>query len=68
MTLKTATIVALAGVMLHSLIWLLTTFDFVNFSTTLGYKGYSLLSLLLGNGTLAFFLAVLLSKQKTPGQ
>jgi hypothetical protein len=63
MSLKTATVIALAGVLLQGILYLLTTFEAIHFTSRDGYKLYSVVSLLLSNGTLALFLAVLLSKQ-----
>lgn len=66
MSLKTATVIALVGVLLQGVLYLLTTFEAIQFSSRDGYKLYSVVSILLSNGTLALFLAVLLSKQKNP--
>jgi hypothetical protein len=65
MSLKTATLIALIGVLLQSLLWLTVTFNLITwFSSSTLNQVYSVLSLLSGNGTLALFLAVLYSKQK----
>jgi hypothetical protein len=63
MSLKTATVIALVGVLLQGVLYLLNTFEAIKFSSMDGYKLYSVVTILLSNGTLALFLAVLLSKQ-----
>jgi hypothetical protein len=45
MSLKTATVIALIGVLLHGLLVLLPAFDAISFSTRDSYKLYSVVSL-----------------------
>lgn len=63
MNLKTATLIALIGVLFQTALWLCSIFDLFNFSSPVAFKVYSIVNILLSNGTLALFLAVLYSKQ-----
>lgn len=64
MKLKTATIIALIGVLIQSVLWMGVELELIRLSGALGRRLYSVSNLVLTNGTLALFLAVLYSKQK----
>ena len=63
MSLKAAIVIALIGLVLDSVFSLLQAFDLVKLSTPEEYKIYFVFRLLLSNGSMILFLAVLLSKQ-----
>ena len=65
MSLKTATVIALIGVLIESVLWLCNTFGVISFSTPLSRQIYSIANLILGKGTLGLFFAVLYSNQKS---
>lgn len=63
MSLKTATLIALIGVLAESVLWLLQSFGVITITpSTVG--AYAAARVILGNGTFALFLIVLYSKQK----
>jgi hypothetical protein len=63
MSLKTATLIALIGVLADSLLWLLQSFGAITMTPST-FGAYAAARVILGNGTLALFLVVLYSKQK----
>lgn len=63
MSLKAAIVIAVIGLVLDSVFSLLQVFDLVKLSTPEEYKIYFIFRLLLSNGSMILFLAVLLSKQ-----
>jgi hypothetical protein len=63
MSLKTAIVIAVIGLVLDSLFSLLQAFDLVKLNAPEEYKIYFIFRMLLSNGSMILFLAVLLSKQ-----
>jgi len=59
MNLKTATLITLIGIAIQTVLYLLFYMNILEWS-----RSFSILSLIIGNGSLLFFLGTLYLKQK----
>jgi hypothetical protein len=67
MSLRTATLIALIGIMVQSIFSILINFGVIEITSTVMSKIYFIAYLVFGNGSILLFLAVLYSKQKKTG-